>query len=44
MESEELCMPVQARSMFGKSRSWRNPFGDGKTSGRIVEILRCELG
>ncbi len=32
-----------AKTMFGKDRSWENPFGDGKTAGRIIEILRCEL-
>jgi UDP-N-acetylglucosamine 2-epimerase (non-hydrolysing) len=29
--------------MIGRKRDWKNPFGDGKTSDRIVDILLKEL-
>jgi UDP-N-acetylglucosamine 2-epimerase (non-hydrolysing) len=32
-----------ARIMSATNRSWVNPFGDGKTGSRILEILRCEI-
>ena len=31
-----------ARTICGR-KGWVNPFGDGKTGGRIVNILSCEL-
>lgn len=32
-----------AKEMVGKSRDWVNPFGDGNSAGRIVEVLRKKL-
>jgi UDP-N-acetylglucosamine 2-epimerase (non-hydrolysing) len=32
-----------ARFMLGKSREWVNPFGDGTSAKRIIDILRVEL-
>jgi UDP-N-acetylglucosamine 2-epimerase (non-hydrolysing) len=31
-----------ARTICGR-KGWVNPFGDGKTSSRIIDILRCEF-
>ena len=28
-----------SETMLGRSRSWKNPFGDGKTGDRIVDIV-----
>ena len=33
-----------AMLMFGKSRDWVNPFGDGTSSKRIIDVLMHELG
>ena len=30
---------ARARAMFGKPRDWPNPFGDGKSGARIVDLL-----
>jgi len=32
-----------AKKMLGKLRSWENPFGDGNSAKRIVEVLRQKL-
>ncbi len=30
--------------MLEADKAWENPFGDGKAGGRIVDLMRCELG
>jgi UDP-N-acetylglucosamine 2-epimerase (non-hydrolysing) len=32
-----------ARAMASRSRNWKNPFGDGRTGERILDILKKEL-
>ena len=32
-----------AKDSVAKTRSWANPFGDGKTSKKIIDILRNAL-
>ena len=29
--------------MVNRARDWENPFGDGTSSGRIIEVLRRKL-
>jgi UDP-N-acetylglucosamine 2-epimerase (non-hydrolysing) len=32
-----------AKTMINKNKNWTNPFGDGKTSQKIIKILKAKV-